>query len=153
MTLLKRYSSEAKFWCRRFGTFWRFLAFVLEKLLLKSESINPVMFSFLLFLGFWKYVPKHPGCTLECFTGPFFTGPLDNKAYSFLLTFPPIFDTDWLLWAGKLRVLWQPGGCLQENVWILPQNSQGKVRTFWYNLTGHFLDWSLVSNQIYNMYS
>ena len=36
-----------------FGTFWRFLAFVLAKLLLKSETLQ--RFNFCFFLGFRKF--------------------------------------------------------------------------------------------------
>ena len=35
--ILKPYSSESKFWCRRFDTFKRFFAFVLAKLPLKPD--------------------------------------------------------------------------------------------------------------------
>ena len=43
----KPYSHEPKFWCPRFGTFWRFLTSVLAKLLLKSEMSHMEMFFFL----------------------------------------------------------------------------------------------------------
>ena len=45
----KPYSSESKFRCRQFDTFWRFLAFVLAKLPLKAELENGVRFKFLSF--------------------------------------------------------------------------------------------------------
>ena len=54
MTLSKPYSSESKFRCCRFGTFWRFLAFVLAKLPLKAELENGVTFLFLLTLELQK---------------------------------------------------------------------------------------------------
>ena len=54
MTLSKPYSSESKFRCRRFDTFWRFLAFVLAKLPLKAELEYGVTFYFLLSLELQK---------------------------------------------------------------------------------------------------
>ena len=44
---MKPYSSEPKLRCRRFGTFWRFLTFNLEKLSLKAETSRMEM-------DFWK---------------------------------------------------------------------------------------------------
>ena len=90
MTLSKPYSSESKFRCRRFDTFWRFLAFVLAKLPLKAELENGVTFLFLLTLELQKVGLCWSAIYILV---TFFFGEYQNVTGTLFLALPRHFST------------------------------------------------------------